>query len=224
MCTAARTVLVIDDDHDIARLVEALLTDECYDVAILHDLTPDAVARAVGREEPDCILLDGESPKGFGSSWELSESLAVRGRPVPVVMFTAHGADEQEARDGASARSRAAHLSGVLSKPFDLDELIGVVEQAVGRATPFDRLPEADAQRSQELVDCLKAGGASEIHRSARREWVTFRAPSGRTVQLYWWQTLGLYLCGAYDDDTGRMVPLGEFVERELAIACTLSR
>src|SRR3712207_7591274 len=41
----------------------------------------------------------------------------------------------------------------------------------------------ADAARTQALVERLRTGGAADIRRSTRREWVTFRAPSGRFVQ-----------------------------------------
>jgi hypothetical protein len=42
-------------------------------------------------------------------------------------------------------------------------------------------------------------------------------------VQVYWWQQRGLYICGAYDDEHGGMTPLGQFAERDAAIACILA-
>jgi DNA-binding NtrC family response regulator len=152
----SRSILVIDDDLDIARLVEAVLTDEGYRVAHLHDVTPEVVVRTVGMLEPDCVLLDGESALGYGSSWELAAALAVRDRPVPVVMFTAHSGDLQEATADTSDRSRAARFSGILRKPFDLDELLEVVTRAVSYATLFDRSREADAERMRQLVHRLE--------------------------------------------------------------------
>src|SRR5690606_25921767 len=115
----------------------------------LHDVTPELVIRSVGMLEPDCVLLDGQSPEGYGTSWDLAASLAARSRPVPVVMFTAHGPDVREARDGASPRSEMANLSGIVTKPFQLDELIDVVATAIGRSTPFDHSIEADAERTR---------------------------------------------------------------------------
>ena len=217
------SVLVIDDDLDIARLVEAVLNDEGYRVAQLHDVTPEVVIRTVGMLEPDCVLLDGQSPLGYGSSWELAVALASRGRPVPVVMFTAHSGELQEARQDESERSHAARFSGVLGKPFDLDELLRVVAGAVSHAIPFDRSREADAERMRELVAQLEAGGAGDIEQGTLREWAIFRAPSGRVAQIHWWQTVGHYLCVAYDDETGRMRPSGEFPNLTVAIACALN-
>jgi CheY-like chemotaxis protein len=199
-----------------------VLTDEGYRVSHLHDVTPDRVIAMVGMLEPDCVLLDGQSPLGFGSSWELAAALAVRGRPVPVVMFTAHSGARQEAKQDESERSRAARFSGILGKPFDLDELLRVVARAARQSIPFDRSREADAGRMRELVARLEAGGATDIEQGTFREWAIFRAPSGRIAQLYWWQTVGLYLCVAYDDRTGRMRPTGEFPNIDVAIACAL--
>jgi hypothetical protein len=39
-------------------------------------------------------------------------------------------------------------------------------------------------------------------------------------VQPYWWQSAGLYRCGAYDEQTGRMRAIGAFADRGIAIAC----
>jgi hypothetical protein len=52
---------------------------------------------------------------------------------------------------------------------------------------------------------------------------VTLRAPSGRPVQLYWWQQQGLYLCSVYDAARGTLQPIGQFPERAAAIACALA-
>ncbi|HET7768366.1 MAG TPA: hypothetical protein VFN74_06285 [Chloroflexota bacterium] len=52
------TVLVVEDDPAIGGLVQAVLLDEGYAVSVLSQLTGDAVRTAVGRLEPDCVLLD----------------------------------------------------------------------------------------------------------------------------------------------------------------------
>jgi CheY-like chemotaxis protein len=177
----------------------------------------------VGRLEPDCVLLDsGGSATDYGDSWAIAERLATRDRSVPVVMFTAHATAIREATAQESGRSQAAHFAGIVGKPFDLDDLLSVVAEATGRSVPFDASAEADAARTATLVAALRSGGATDIHRSTRREWVTLRAPSGRFVQLYWWQARGVYLCGVYDDEQGVLTPVGQFADRDTAIACVL--
>jgi CheY-like chemotaxis protein len=116
--TATRTVLVVDDDRDVAELTEALLTDDGYTVSSLYATEAVLVLEAVGRLEPDCVLLDSTgATRDFGTSWDLAEHLARRERPVPVVMLTAHSAAVQEAQAHESPRSQAAALAGIVSKP-----------------------------------------------------------------------------------------------------------
>jgi len=214
-----RSVLVIDNDRDIAEVARAVLTDEGYQVSVLSDLTADAIAAAVGRLEPDVVLLDGESHSGtYGSSWAEAASLATRPRRIPVVMFTAHGADVQEAREATSARSRAAAFAGILPKPFEVDMLLDVVATAAGASVPFDRSSAADAARSQSLAKDLERLGAREVHTSARREWVTFRTPAGVLMQVYWWETGGAYLVGRYDEDGRRIANVASSYDRDAAL------
>jgi DNA-binding response OmpR family regulator len=80
----APTVLCVDDDRDMAELVQAVLTDEGYAVSCLYSVEEDAVLRAAGRLEPDCILLDSDSDEDYGGSWQVAADLAERFRPVPV--------------------------------------------------------------------------------------------------------------------------------------------
>jgi DNA-binding response OmpR family regulator len=127
-----RRVLIIDNDHDIAALVRAALHDEGYEATVLTDLSAAAIADAVGAIEPDAVLLDGAGGGStYGRSWEEAARLAKREPRVPVVMFTAHKADLAEARAGQTERSAAAEFAAILPKPFDLDELLAAVGQAI---------------------------------------------------------------------------------------------
>jgi CheY-like chemotaxis protein len=219
VAVSGRSVLIIDNDRDIAEVARAVLTDEGYQVAVLADLAPEAIAAAIGRLEPDVVLLDGQSQFiGYGSSWDEAAHLAKRRRRVPVVMFSAHGPDVREAREGASARSQAAGFTGILAKPFEVDELLDVVANAAGTSVAFDRTPAADAARTDALVRDLERAGAREVRTSARREWVTFQTPAGRVMQIYWWQTGGSYLIGRYDADGRRMENIALSYDRDAAV------
>ncbi len=221
--TATRTVLVVDDDRDVAELTEALLTDDGYTVSCLFATEADLVLEAVGRLEPDCVLLDSTGPtRRFGTSWDLAEHLARRERPVPVVMFTADSAAVQEAQAQQSRRSQVAALAGIVPKPFDLEQLLAVVAAASGASAPFNHSPAADATRTQALVERLQQGGATDIAASPAREWVTFRGPSGHVLQLYWWQRRGVYYVGRYAPDGEVLKPIGRFADREAAVLCAL--
>lgn len=214
----SRRVLVIDDDSDVDQVVRAVLTDAGYEVSVLTEMLPDAIASVVGRFEPDAILLDGESAGGYGSSWKQASAIAKRERPIPVLMFSARQDDLAEARAHESARSRDAQFAGVVTKPFELDELLETVAGATGAAAPFDHSAEADVERTRTLVAHLERIGARETRWSTKREWVTFRTPGERVIQLYWWQSGGCYLLGRYERDGKHMENVALTYDRGSAV------
>jgi len=214
-----RRVLVVEDDAAIADVLVTLLRDEGYRVSVLRVSGTDAVRTAVGRLEPDCVLLDGESPHGYGASWGEAAWLRGRSRLVPVVMLTGHGSDVQEARAAHSARSQAAAFSGVVAKPFDIDELLDAVARAVGRAEPFDGSPAADAERSRRLGDELAAAGLNGVTTSPRREWAWFTGDGGARWLLYWSQAEGVYLLVREQASGERLEPIGRFYDLDAAVA-----
>ena len=218
----AKTVLCVDDDRDVTELIEAILGDQGYRVVTLTDYDENSLLREIGRVEPDVLLLDSASPGGYGQSWATAATIAERSRPVSVVMFTAHSRDLEEAVEGTSERATAAGFASVVPKPFHLDELVAAIAVAAGLSTPFDRSRTAETKRTRALVEALEARGATDVRPSKMREWALFRVPSGRLLQLYWWQQRGVYQVGRYRE-SGQLVMLGQFVNRDGAIEAALS-
>jgi DNA-binding response OmpR family regulator len=220
----ARHVLVVDNDPSITELVTAILSDEGYEVTAIHEGDRVSVSEAVGRFEPDCILLDSADGPDFAGSWRETAYLSRRGRSVPTVMFTAGSDAVREAQDGSSPRAAEANFAGILPKPFRLDELLDVVAEAAGRSQPFDRSAEGERRRTERLVEELERHGAQQIATSTRREWATFVVPNDDGLyQLYWWQRLGRYIVGRYDEDAHLEI-LGRYLELDEAIGATLDR
>lgn len=215
-------VLLVDNDADVTGLVNAILADEGYDVTTLNDTDHASVAAAVGRVEPDCILLDSAEGPAFGGSWGEAAYLSHRDRAVPAVMFTAHSDAVAEARDGATDRAREANFAAIVPKPFTLDQLLDAVGTAAGRSRRFNHTEAADRRRTEQLAAQLEVAGAKDIRTSDRREWATFTSPhDGRLYQLYWWQSKGLYMIGRYDEDA-HLETIGEYFERSAAIAAAV--
>lgn len=222
--TEPMRVLVVDNDQDIAELVKAILGDEGYAVTTLNETDHEAIAAVVGQLEPDCVLLDGAGSPEFGGSWAAAAYYSNRDRAVPTVMFTAHADAVHEARERSTHRAQAAAFAAVVAKPFGLDELVAAVEAAVGQSDRFDRSEAADRVRTAELVAELEAAGAIDVRASSRREWATFVSPRDQRVyQLYWWQTLGRYVLGRYDDQA-RLEAVGHYFERRAAIEAALTQ
>ena len=212
-------VLLVDSDGDVTDVVVAILTDEGYEVTTLNTTDHEALASAVNRFEPDCVLLDSASRPAFGRSWREAAYLAARSRAVPTVMFTAHTHDANEAREGTSDRARAAGFAAILPKPFNLDDLLAAVATACDRSAPFNRSTDGERARTLALARRLRASGATDVRTSNRREWATFVSPRDeRIYQLYWWQKLGRYILGRYDE-VARLEIVGQFHELESAIS-----
>jgi DNA-binding response OmpR family regulator len=211
-------VLLVDSDADVTDVVVAILTDEGYEVTTLDTTDHGALASAVNRFEPDCVLLDSASRPAFGESWSEAAYLAARSRMVPTIMFTAHHQDVSEARENTSDRAQAAGFAAILPKPFNLDDLLVAVATACDRSEPFNRTADGERSRTLALARRLREFGAADVRTSNRREWATFVSPSDeRIYQLYWWQMLGRYIVGRYDEEA-RLNIVGQFNELESAI------
>jgi len=122
-------VLVADDDDDVRRLLTATLELEGYDVAGC-DNGDDA--RSLARTmAPDVIVLDVMMPKrdGYDVLAALKSNLATRG--IPVVLLSAKAQDEDV------WKGWRAGADYYVTKPFNLEELLRFIEQAVdGAARP----------------------------------------------------------------------------------------
>ena len=214
--TPRRRVLVVEDDGVIGDLVHAVLTDEGYDVSLLSEVSDGAIRVAVGRLEPDCVLLDSAGHGDYEPAWLAAVWAHTRSRPVPVVMFTAGQAAVREADAGESERSGA--IFAVVAKPFDIDALVETVEQAVGTVPRFNHSEGAERARTAALVAQLEAAGATDVRPSTRREWASFYAGSALTM-LYWSQRDGIYYVLRQPRDTGPFRQVGRFHDLDAAVA-----
>lgn len=110
-------ILVIDDDPAILATVADILSDEGYSVRTAGNGAEGL--EAVEQQRPTMILLDMRMPVLDG--WGVARALRERGLAVPLVVMTA----AQDARRWGQEVG-AAHT---LAKPFDLVDLLTVVEQ-----------------------------------------------------------------------------------------------
>jgi DNA-binding response OmpR family regulator len=136
-------ILIVEDDRDIAELVERYLQKAGFATEILAS-GRDAL-KAVSERPPDLLILDLMLPQVDG----LEICRAVRGNPktaaVPVIMLTAR-AEESERIVGLEIGA-----DDYLAKPFSPNELVARVRALLRRA---NRQPESGAiGYGQILVD-----------------------------------------------------------------------
>jgi DNA-binding response OmpR family regulator len=124
---AAATVLVVDDQPDLADLYGTFLSAE-FDVltATDGDAALDQLTDAV-----DVVLLDRRMPDMSGD--EVLDRLRDRGFDVPVAMLTAVEPDSDILE---------MPFDDYEVKPVDRGELLGLVEQLLDRATYDERSRE----------------------------------------------------------------------------------
>ena len=111
-------ILVVDDDYAIRMAVAEILEFEGYSVATAANGAE--ALEAIERQKPSLVLLDMRMPVLDG--WGFARELRARGVRLPILVMTA-------ARS-ASRWAEEIGAQGYLAKPFDLPDLLRVVEQA----------------------------------------------------------------------------------------------
>jgi CheY-like chemotaxis protein len=116
-------ILVVEDDVEVAALLQGVLTSYGYAVEMADELS---VVQASREHLPDLILLDLLMPSVSG----LEAARHLRDLPetsdIPIVLMSGT----------PDVAERAAQLgaAGYLKKPFELDDLLAAVQQALGSA------------------------------------------------------------------------------------------
>jgi CheY-like chemotaxis protein len=126
---AARRILVIDDTPALLDVIRGCLEEEGYQVrTCLESRHAVGIAR---EQRPDVIMLDLVMPEVSG--WEVLAQL--RQDPAfvrtPVIVCTAYVAEAVGRL--AELKGPDQHL-GLLPKPFEIEELIEVVESVTSAA------------------------------------------------------------------------------------------
>ncbi|HYN37456.1 MAG TPA: response regulator [Actinomycetota bacterium] len=124
MPTAAKRILVCDDDPVILRLLQVNLELEGYAVLLAHD--GEHAIEVATDEHPDLVILDIMMPRldGYQTCERLKANDATK--EIPVVFLSA------KAQQADIDRGKEFGVADYLTKPFDPDDLIEVVHRLVG--------------------------------------------------------------------------------------------
>jgi diguanylate cyclase (GGDEF)-like protein len=144
------TVLVVDDDADIARFIEINLKLEGFEVRVAHD--GEAAQEMIESSIPDLVLLDVMMPKVDGV--ELCRRM--RANPatasLPVIMLTAKSLSADK------VVGLTAGADDYIIKPFDTLELVARVRSTLRRnaemraVSPLTGLP-GNHRIDEEIAD-----------------------------------------------------------------------
>ncbi len=111
-------ILVVDDEVDIARMIESLLVDEGHTVAVAFN--GEEAFKYLEENSTQLILSDIRMPQMNGVQL-LGKVKDKFGNTPPVIFLTSYAEVNEE-----DAHTKGA--SAYIHKPFDLEELLEVVD------------------------------------------------------------------------------------------------
>ncbi|QTN47580.1 CHASE domain-containing protein [Ectopseudomonas mendocina] len=160
-----RSLLVVEDEPDIASMLRQLLEDAGYRVRLAHSL---GEARACLREEmPAAISLDLRLPDGNGLQLVQELRADARYRELPILVLSAACEEGRLALEGAPALDW-------LSKPIDPQRLLGSLALALQDLPQSPRVLHVEddhdlrlvvAEQGRELAEFVPADSLAEARR-----------------------------------------------------------
>jgi len=189
--TASLRVLIVDDEP-LARARLRELLAELTDLEIVGECGNGADAvTAIGRDEPDLVLLDIQMPEidGFGVV------RAVGPERMPAVVFVT-------ASDAHAVRAFDVHAVDYVLKPVDRDRLLEAIERAKRHLAPAADAADDDDIRSRlaalvaEVSAAVVTGGGASASPGAGRLAVKGdgRVIFVRTADVDWIEAMDNYV------------------------------
>jgi two-component system nitrogen regulation response regulator NtrX len=163
------TLLVVDDEPQILKVVKGILQDEGFEVLTAPD--GESALRLVADEAPDLVLLDIALPgmDGLEVLTELKRQYAA----LPVVMLSAYGSVEN------AVKATRLGAYDFIEKPPHADNLLLTVRNALEMA----RLSEENRRLRQQAAPVREIIGKSEAIRRLR-EQLRIVAPTNASVLI----------------------------------------
>lgn len=151
-------ILVVDDEPDIRSLVQEILEDEGYEVAVAAD--GDAARRERRARRPDLVLLDIWMPDVDGISLLKEWSEADEGLPFPVIMMSGHGTVE------TAVEATRLGAYDFIEKPLSLAKLLVTIE----RALEADKLKRENVGLRRSAQPVVEPVGRSTVMQHLREQ------------------------------------------------------
>jgi DNA-binding NtrC family response regulator len=151
-----QTVLVVDDEASIADGLRMTLESEGLSVRLAGSVR--TALAAVAQTEVQAAIVDLMLPDGDGLS--LTRELRARDATVEVIVITAYGSVRK-----AMEATKGAGAFYVLEKPFDPDEVVGLVKNALEHRKLVVENTELRRRLAEQTADSEILGSAPGIQR-----------------------------------------------------------
>jgi PAS domain S-box-containing protein len=138
----SRRVLLAEDNHINRRFLKAVLNDHGCEVLVAEN--GKEALDVLEQEDIDLVLMDIQMPEMDG----LSATKEIRGSSkaysdVPIIALTAY------AMKGDRERFLEAGMNEYISKPVDVERLLGLVQECRVRPRSGEKQPEDDASEQE---------------------------------------------------------------------------
>lgn len=141
-----KTILIVDDDHDILKLLSMRLEASGY-----HVVAVDSAEKAIIQVslcKPAVVVTDLRMGEMDGMA--LFHSLQKINSALPVIIMTAHGTIPE------AVEATKQGVFSFITKPFDSKQLLIHIEKAalINSAAPTEDAPLGDSSWRKEIVTC----------------------------------------------------------------------
>ena len=205
----AATILIVEDEHAVARGIQYALQQEGYEVAVAR--SGEEGLEIATRQAPDLVVLDVRLPGMDG--FEVLRRLRAAGAKMPVLVLTARD-DEVDKVIGLELGA-----DDYLTKPFGLRELMSRIKALLRRS--YGDLSDAVGGRVIRHGDLLIDLERRRVQRGTRRvsltptEFEILRHLASRPGRVYTRSELLELVC--VDRDAVRVDPMTVHDRREAA-------
>jgi serine phosphatase RsbU (regulator of sigma subunit) len=150
---AKHSILVVEDEQTVRRLLEYRLAKEEYRVRTAAN--GEEALELIGQELPDLVVSDIMMPVMDGFALQAAMQERRETRAIPFIFLTAK-ADEQSRLKG-----RRMGVDDYITKPFDIEQLLSRVERLLDRTRQFST--QLDARIGQDFSKRLMPKRMPEV-------------------------------------------------------------
>ena len=116
------SVIVLDDDVGICRILNRMLSLEEYEVRTSQSV--EEAVTAIEEKPFDAYLLDYRLQDGTGL--DVAERLRSRGNSAPIILMSGYDLDE------VASRAETLRVFDMIQKPFSRDDLFIALKNSIG--------------------------------------------------------------------------------------------
>jgi two-component system response regulator HydG len=116
------SVLVVDDDVAVGRILHRMLSDEQYQVQVSQSVA-DALA-AIDEKPFEAYVLDYKLPDGTGL--DVAERIRSKGSQAPIILISGYDPS------AVALRAEKLRIFDIIEKPFSRATICDAVKKAIG--------------------------------------------------------------------------------------------